>query len=441
LALYKDLGRFEALVRVELRISSWLVLRDSTPAHVWHDRLSILGSARRDLETDREPDSFPGQDRERQTSLVRLQIAAAAAAAIERGDVEEALTESRQAMQRSAELGDAALRVGASILHADGLFLKGNLGESFALYRRASDEADRLNDAIDRALAIQLHAYDLMALRDPTAAIYLLQRELEKPHIAQAPRLRAVLFDFLRTAELFAGKLPAGSGLPQLHGDNPRSIPDLPLTRELDCLFAGQWERADLLYSQAADQARQSKRYAFACDRSYGLAKVRRALGQLSEAEAILQENLVFCIHAPCVVLELKIRGELASIHAQTGRPEQAYPHLERCREVLAAEEDWRGVAGLIARADATVAAAEARFETADQQFASAVEIFRRYRVPFEQAETLHYWGRTLLAAGDRERGFQKLDAATEIYQRHGAGERWLERVQADRLRAQSAGG
>jgi tetratricopeptide (TPR) repeat protein len=135
----------------------------------------------------------------------------------------------------------------------------------------------------------------------------------------------------------------------------------------------------------------------------------------------------------------MHMRQELALIYAETGRPEQAHPHLARCREVITGGEDWRGLGGHIARAEATVAAAESRFENAQPLFAKAVEIHHRYQVPFDEAETLHYWGRALLAAGECSAALEKLDAATELYRRHAAGERWLERVQADRLRAQSA--
>ena len=86
------------------------------------------------------------------------------------------------------------------------------------------------------------------------------------------------------------------------------------------------------------------------------------------------------------------------------------------------------------------VAAAQGGYEHAEPLFVKAADIHRRYRAPFEEAETLHYWARVLLAAGDRVRALQKLDGATELYRRHGAGEPWLQRVQADRARAQSAG-
>jgi non-specific serine/threonine protein kinase len=59
--------------------------------------------------------------------------------------------------------------------------------------------------------------------------------------------------------------------------------------------------------------------------------------------------------------------------------------------------------------------------------------------VPLEEAETIAYWARALLAAGENEKALEKLDAETGIYRSLDLSERYLERVQADRLRARSA--
>lgn len=98
-------------------------------------------------------------------------------------------------------------------------------------------------------------------------------------------------------------------------------------------------------------------------------------------------------------------------------------------------DEDWRGVAGRLALSEAVVAAAgdprdgEGRFE-------EAVEVFRRFHVPWDQAEAFLLWGRALRQAGDHARAIECLDAATEIYRRMGAGPAWLERVQEARTRS-----
>jgi tetratricopeptide (TPR) repeat protein len=130
---------------------------------------------------------------------------------------------------------------------------------------------------------------------------------------------------------------------------------------------------------------------------------------------------------------QLGHRTLLALIYATTNRPKLAYEHLARCREIVGNGEDWRGSIGLVARAEAVVASAEGKYEDAEAQFERSVQIFRRYRVRFREAEALHYWGRALNASGEHSRANEKLDAAIEIYRRCGAGERWVERVEKDR--------
>ena len=58
----------------------------------------------------------------------------------------------------------------------------------------------------------------------------------------------------------------------------------------------------------------------------------------------------------------------------------------------------------------------------------------RRYTLPWDEAETLRLWGRALLTA-KHDGAMMKFDEAIEIYRRIGAGTRWIERVEADKLR------
>jgi len=125
----------------------------------------------------------------------------------------------------------------------------------------------------------------------------------------------------------------------------------------------------------------------------------------------------------------------LSSLLGEIGAPQQAHQHLARCREIMTPREDWRGLAGAVARAEAIVASAEGRLDDAQAQFAHAVEIFQRYEVHFDEAEALYYWGRALNMAGNSARANEKFDVAIEIYKRHGGGQRWIDRVEAERAR------
>jgi DNA-binding winged helix-turn-helix (wHTH) protein/tetratricopeptide (TPR) repeat protein len=417
LRLYKSFGRPEAATRVEARIAGWLAMRGS-PQDFSHA-----------LDDSQEREKAFGRDRESRVALVWHLIAIASAAGLAGNSIQSVATSGR-AMEISAELGDPVLGARAAISHAANLFASGQLAQSFTLVRRASNEADRLNDNITGTGILTVVGHTLFWLCDPAEAVKLIQIEINKPRMAEASLLRTVLYDWLRIATVLNGRLrEIDEVVARAHGDPP--------LEGLIAFYRGEGEQADVILNETANRAHEGKEHVRACSSSHWLARSRRALGHHFDAEAILNANLAFCIAGPLVPFELHTRTELASIYAEMGQPGPAHPHLARCREVLAAGEDWRGLTGHVARAEAVVAAAESRFEAANEQFASAVEIYRRYQVPFEEAETLHYWARALLAAGDSGQALEKLDAATELYQRHGAGEPWLERIQTDRLRTE----
>ncbi len=134
---------------------------------------------------------------------------------------------------------------------------------------------------------------------------------------------------------------------------------------------------------------------------------------------------------------EMRLRPDLVVLLAETGRVSEARPYLERCRDVLAEGEDWRGLGGGIAVAEAALRSAEGRLKEMGQWFQSAIETFRHYTLPWDEADALLRWGRALLNAGDRAGAAEMLDGAAEIYQHIGAGRPWLELVQRERERPQ----
>jgi tetratricopeptide (TPR) repeat protein len=113
--------------------------------------------------------------------------------------------------------------------------------------------------------------------------------------------------------------------------------------------------------------------------------------------------------------------------------------HLERCCQIVGAGENWFGIAGSVERAEAVVAAAQREYSAAEAHFEKASMAFQRYCLPWEEADTLQYWGRSLLAAGERARAIEKFNAAIEIYCSRGAGTRFIEYVIADKRRAEGS--
>ena len=167
------------------------------------------------------------------------------------------------------------------------------------------------------------------------------------------------------------------------------------------------------------------------------LARLHRFTGEHAKAEQVLQRALDISVDSEDILYELATRSSLATMAADAGDTREALPHLQRCLQIVSAGENWFGIAGMVERAEAVVGAAQGKYAAAEDQFKRAIATFQHYCLPWEQADTLQYWGRALLAAGERARVTEKFDAAIEIYHSHGAGPRFVEYVMADKGRAQ----
>jgi tetratricopeptide (TPR) repeat protein len=94
----------------------------------------------------------------------------------------------------------------------------------------------------------------------------------------------------------------------------------------------------------------------------------------------------------------------------------------------------WRAFAGYLARAKGAIAVARGRVDEAESLFTDSIDVFRRYGIPFEEAETLRAWGGAV-ATEDPKRAIEKYDAALAIYTSRDIGKAWIDRVQAHRKR------
>src|SRR5262249_42036006 len=137
----------------------------------------------------------------------------------------------------------------------------------------------------------------------------------------------------------------------------------------------------------------------------------------------------------PICRTEMVVRPELALLYTDLGRLEPAREQVARCGEITAAGENWRGLGAHAGRAAAALAAAEGRYSDADARFSTSAGVFNRLSLVWEEADVLHRWGRALASARQNDRAIEKLDAATEIYRGHGAGQRWIDHVTTDRSR------
>lgn len=100
--------------------------------------------------------------------------------------------------------------------------------------------------------------------------------------------------------------------------------------------------------------------------------------------------------------------------------PDDAIAELERYREILAAGESGDALTGVVARAEAIVAAARGSWSEAEAQFLKAAETFRRHGMVWQEAQTFRSWGRALTVGANRREAVETLDRAIEIHRRHG---------------------
>ncbi len=194
----------------------------------------------------------------------------------------------------------------------------------------------------------------------------------------------------------------------------------------------GDWERAETVWTATVASVRRMGNRYNEWDSIYRLGVLYRLRGDGARADAALAQVLGLAEEGQSQFVELLARLQLALLCAETDRLADAKQHLTRCRAIMANEEEWRACAGRLALAAAMIAAMEGQVQQAEALFARAVQTLRRYTLVWEEAEALHLWGRALLAAGRRVQAGEKLAAALALYEEHGAGEPWRERVLAD---------
>jgi class 3 adenylate cyclase/tetratricopeptide (TPR) repeat protein len=332
---------------------------------------------------------------------------------------EEVFTAATRAYEIAQRLGDEALLLETMARYGLNMTLAGRVGEGLALIERAWTEADRIDAPHACVVAAAIGSAWTGFLDDPVTSRRLVERELAKPRMAQNRFSRVNSLGRLVGYYSVSGDLASAQRLSaELGAAVPAGI----------FYWSGEWEQAVAAVTERLAAARRrGDRYNERGGLGF-IAGVQRVRGDAAAAEAALREALELGGDADVVGLMMYL-PHLALLLAETGRPGEARACVARCRAIMAAGEDWRGLAGHVARAEATTLAAEGQPEAAGPHFEQALAVYRRYTLPWEEAEAHLSWGRALRAAGDTSAAAAHLDEAIAIYRRMGAGPRWLERV------------
>jgi len=306
----------------------------------------------------------------------------------------------------------------------------------------ARRRAEPFNDAAVGSTVALCGVSNYAHLRNPRQAQEWCERELAKPGIAQVVVQRAasdapaqnfplLLHNLLVTTCIDTGELSKA----RVH------LAEIDASHKPTKLFffEGEWELAGKRLTAHSERARRTGSLEGELTLALALQLLRRFTGERVRAVQVLQRALEISVEGGDILHELATRSSLATMAADAGDAREALPHLQRCLQIVSAGENWFGIAGMVERAGAVVAAAQGKYAPAEDQFKKAIATFQHYCLPWEEADTLQYWGRALLAAGERTRAIEKFDAAIEIYHSHGAGKRFIEYVMADKMRAQDS--
>ncbi|WP_052665924.1 BTAD domain-containing putative transcriptional regulator [Nitriliruptor alkaliphilus] len=258
-------------------------------------------------------------------------------------------------------------------------------------------------------------------LLDPEASRMWCERAFAQPRLERLALPLEVITDQFVHALAVEGDLGAAR-------ERAAELPDDAVSRRLLLLCDGDWETAEQSWSEARDRDLGRGDLVNASLNAYWAGQARWLLDRPEQALEALRQSLEICLAGPQLLGELMARAEMARYLAAHGDVDEADVHLVRCDEILGAGEDWRGRAGHVELARATVAGVRGRHGDADAAYTQALEVLTAYRLPWWRAETLLAWARTDETAnrpGDAE---SKRTAALEIYAELGAHDRWCRR-------------
>ena len=400
LAAYKSLGDQEAAARVHSRLGMHLTTFPAT--------LDVAAG----LAHYRAAETRLKHRPNRQLAYLYVGMAMAAVFGVRTEQLEIA---SGRALELAEGLGDEPLTGWSSYQRAWWAFNTGHLAESMAWHERMRDLAARLGDsgmgawaAFGRALLSGIY------LADPGTAQAWCARALALPHLDAFPRQRDSLLDQLGHAKGSSGELAEARRVAA--GLEPGTV----LGRML-CYWSGDWEESEAAWAAAGERDARSGDRLDAAINAYWLGKVRRMLGAHEAAQAALSTGLSVAVQGPQLPAEVMLRAELALLAAARGQQEAGLAEVTRCQEIVGTGAGWRGLAGRVSLAEAMLAASAGGAAQARGAFAAAVTIFRGHGCYWDEAEAHALWA----VAQPAEAG-QHREAARDLYQRAGAGKRWV---------------
>jgi hypothetical protein len=287
------------------------------------------------------------------------------------------LEEAAEAVLADAERrGRPDLVVSAGWARGWALFNRGSLADGRAhdeaTWRAAHDLGDPyLGWSAAQAPAIRHTIY----LLDPRSGRAWCRRGLGQPRFADTGHSHDTLVDQLGMALLTAGDRDAAR-------DVVAGLPVTALSRRLLRLRDGLTEDAEAEWAAAMGADEAAGDLHDAAVNALWLAEARELLGDLSGALDCLRRAAEIGATGPQVPMELAARAELARLLASSDG-DAAGSELDRCREILAGGEDYRGRTGRVHLAAARLHRVRGEDDDAERALAAARTVTEAMGLPW----------------------------------------------------------
>jgi tetratricopeptide (TPR) repeat protein len=339
------------------------------------------------------------------------------------------IVEGTLAASKAAELGERiphrpVWATGSGML-GQHLILAGRIAEGIELITRAWATADEIDHPAAAFGTTWMVASGLTFLADPVAARGWCERELAKPRSAHVQTQRAYLLTFSAIAHILSGHLADARRLVDEAAGHEATRLVVPLLE----MWGGDKERAVALFCAHRDRSADSGNRWDEWRDSYWLGRLQARTGDAEQAERHLRGALALAVDAPTVLVEVATRTELALLLTDAGSLEEASAQLDRVGALVVGGEDWRGLGGRARLAAAMGLSAEGHVDASEAAFAEAIETFRRYQLPWDEAEVLCRWADQLERRGREADAKPKRAAGLHSYYHLGAGPSWSETV------------
>ncbi|HEX5608925.1 MAG TPA: AAA family ATPase [Solirubrobacterales bacterium] len=319
----------------------------------------------------------------------------------------------RRAMEIAERIGDEVAWAAGAQACGWHLIVAGEQGEGFAILERSIEIVGRERRSFLSWMGTNIRGQMSWGLRSPDEAQEFFERLHDLGYVGRTS-YRSEAADAIGRCHFLRGETEEARRL--LSDARPAWITHA--LKPMVDIWDGRWDEAQSLADQVLETSRRNGNRWDEWASLQLAARVAHLGGDDARAAELLQGALAIVTAGEAICWELWVRLDLARVEADRERLGEARAHADRCLEIVANGEDWRGRAGQAHLANAVVLAREDEIDAADSAFTEALEGLDRYRLVPDRADALHQWGRALSRAGATTEAAEKLDQARAIYRR-----------------------